>query len=170
MSTLTLEEKWTVRAAEGWLMLKAPCEAERELQRISPGQLEHPEVIHLYWGTLFALKRWAEATSLARAWSEREPDTVESWIALANSIRKYESIGHAKRILLKAMGRFPHCWIVPYNLACYCSQRTELDEAEMWLATAIGIAIATGKKKEVAQEAVQDEDLAPLWQALIHKD
>ena len=67
----------------------------------------------------------------------------------------------AKGILLAAEGRFPGDYLIRSNLACYCSQLHQFEEARKWLEQAVAIDGRTVKKI-----ATGDPDLQPLWDSL----
>ncbi len=70
-------------------------------------------------------------------------------------------IPQAKEILLGVEPKFPRDYLFPFNLACYCSQLRQFDEARRWLDKALGI-----DKKMVQALALTDPDLKPLWENL----
>ena len=62
--------------------------------------------------------------------------------------------------LLPVATSFPSDPTIPYNLACYAAQLGRLPEARDWLAQAFRL----GNAKELKLRALEDPDLAPLWQ------
>ena len=49
MNPLGPPESFYLQAAEGWLELGNPTEAEEELKQLAPGFRAHPEVLKLRW-------------------------------------------------------------------------------------------------------------------------
>ncbi len=90
------------------------------------------------------------------------PESIEAWIALANSTREVAGPGEAKAILIEVSRRFPAEWVVAYNLACYCAQLGAIAEAVLWLNKALSL----DTHQRVSDEALKDPDLVPLWEAL----
>src|SRR5262245_55372904 len=119
-------EQFALSAAEGWLMLGCLAEAEQELEAIRAENLSQADVVCVRWAVIFRAKRWERAHAVAEMWCWTMPEALEAWIALANSTREFEGLEKAKQILLDTTRRFPRAWVVPYNLACYCSQSGEI--------------------------------------------
>jgi hypothetical protein len=162
MKELDERERFALSAAEGWLMLGCPAEAELELEAICAHNMNRSEVLCLRWAVSFHGKRWEDARSIAKVWCWTTPESLEAWIACANSTREFEGLAAAKQILLDIAERFPLDWVVPYNLACYCAQLGEIAEAVLWLNKALSLDM----QQKIRREAAGDPDLAPLWEAL----
>ncbi len=54
--------------------------------------------------------------------------------------------------------RFPKNATIPYNLACYCAQLGEIEEAQEWFKAAMAL-----DEDTVRQMGIDDPDLEPLW-------
>src|SRR5579859_141810 len=95
--------------------------AKREVSTVRPGQ---------------TMGRGAD---VANELADTLPDEPFVWISLAYATRRKTggSISEAKTILLGAELKFPKHYLLPYNLACYCSQLGELAQAEQWLKKAV---------------------------------
>ena len=63
---------------------------------------------------------------------------------------------------MPAARRFADNSIIPYNLACYCSQLKQPTEARAWLDRAVALGDAT----EPWRMANQDPDLQPLMEKI----
>ena len=61
--------------------------------------------------------------------------------------------------LRPAAERFPDQPMVPFNLACYLAQIGSLEEAWEWYQEAI----RRGPAAQVRAQALDDDDLRPLW-------
>jgi len=109
-------------------------------------------------------KKVAESLDIATAIVKQAPDRASGWIHRAYSLRRTKNGGieKAKKMLEDAAGLFPKEWLIPYNLACYCAQLGQLDEATKLLQTAY----ALGDEKQIKLMALDDEDLEPLWKGL----
>lgn len=66
--------------------------------------------------------------------------------------------GEAKELSLTLVPRFPKDWSIPYNLACYCAQLGQIEEAERWFKAAMALDVNTVKRV-----GIDDPDLEPLW-------
>ena len=83
------------------------------------------------------------------------------WLHRSFALHELKRTQEAFDLLLPAAKTFPNLWIVPYNLACYCSKLNRLDDAEGWLKRAMAV-----DEQTVKREAIDDEDLKPLWDSM----
>ena len=148
-------------AALGWLELGNARESLAELDRISPGNQNHPGVLEVRWAGLAKLKQWESALAVARKLVEAAPENVAGWLHQAYALRRASGGGlpQAWDALLPAADKFPRHLLVAFNLACYACQLKRLNEARQWLQTAQ----ALGDPAEVRQMALADPDLETLW-------
>ncbi len=160
---LDAPDSFHLQAAEGWLGLGDVESANNELKEISPAERTHPAVLSVRYQIYAQAKQWDEAVSVAHDLVKLLPDRPFAWISLAYAARRKTGGGipEAKEILLGAEPKFPGHYLFPYNLACYCSQLGEMEQAERWLKKAAAIDEAAVKK--IARE---DSDLKPLWNSL----
>lgn len=160
---LGLQDSFRLQAAEGWLGLGDVESAGSELREVSPAEHKHPAVLSVKYQIHAHAKQWDKAIEVANDLMEMLPDEPLSWINLAYATRRKTggSIPEAKEILLCAEPKFPRHYLFPYNLACYCSQLGEFDDAEQWLKKASRIDGAAIKKI-----ALEDPDLEPLWNSM----
>jgi hypothetical protein len=151
-------------AAEGWLELSNPQEAQAELERIIPEQRGHPAVLSMRWQVYAAANKWEDAFQIALTLIKRVPDQPEGWIWRAYAARRIQggSVQAAWDALVPAAGKFPKVSIIPFNLACYACQMGKMVEAMDWLRKAIAI----GDSKKVKRMALDEKDLAPLWKEI----
>ena len=152
-----------VQAAEGWLGLGDVESASDELREISPAERMHPAVLEVRYQLYAQARQWDSAVEVADDLAKMLPDKPFVWISLAYATRRKTggSIPEARNILLGAEPKFPTHYLFAYNLACYCSQLGELEQAEQWLKKAAKIDNAAVKKM-----AKEDPDLKPLWDSL----
>ena len=153
-----------IRAAEGWLELNLPVEAEAELAQLSPGVQAHPLVLKALWQLHAYQHRWTLAHSVAELLVETLPDDVDGWVHRAYAARRNEGGGIqvAWDALRPAVDRFPDESIVPYNLACYACQMGNLDAGRHWLGRARVLASKQNHREALKHMALSDPDLAPL--------
>lgn len=159
MKELSYDDIRRLRAAEGWLELGDAVSASDELEAITPGERAHPAVLQVRYALYAKRGEWDMATEMAEELASLLPDLAGSWINLAYATRRKTAGGipDAKKILLAAEPLFPREYVIPFNLACYCSQLHEFDEAEQWLKKASAI-----DGKAVRKMAADDPDLKPL--------
>ncbi|PAW77164.1 MAG: hypothetical protein B9S33_20355 [Pedosphaera sp. Tous-C6FEB] len=153
-----------VRAAEGWLELNLPAEAEAELAQLSPSAQTHPLVLQALWQLHAYQQRWTLAHTIAESLVRECPDDVNGWVHRAYATRRMEGGGlqAAWDALRPAAALFPSELIIPYNLACYACQLGKLDAARHWLGRATEIAVKPPARAALRQMALADPDLAPL--------
>ena len=162
--TLEPPDSHFLRAAEGWLELGLPKEAEAELARLSDAAQDHPETLSVRWAMHARLGNWRLAHSAAEALVERAREDVASWVHRAYAARRMEGGGlqAAWDALRPAAELFPDELIVPYNLACYACQLGRPDAARHWLGRARTIVGKRAGDAILKQMALADPDLAPL--------
>lgn len=150
-----------LNAAVGWLELGNLAEARAELDRISPANQTHPDVLEVRWVLCAEEKDWPAALAAARAMLERAPKRATGWLHQAYALRRAPGGGveQAWAALKPAFERFPKEPIIAFNLSCYACQMQRLPEARQWFRRALAI----GDKEKLKQMALADADLEPLW-------
>ena len=160
MKELPSADRFQVEAAEGWLMLGNPVEANEELEKISPQNRRHPAALSIRWQVYAAAEWWEAAWIVSKVLCQVMPTSAEAWICQANTVRKYKGAREAMDLLKSVLNKFSGHPVVLYNLACYAAQVGRFDEAGRWLTDAFkcedGIALKVA--------AVYDPDLKPLWE------
>jgi hypothetical protein len=160
MKQLSQADKFQLEAAEGWLMLDNPVEANEELEKISPEARRHPAALSVRWQVYASAEWWEAAWIVSKVLCETLPDSAEAWICQANTLRKYKGTVEALELLISVRTKFKGHPVVLYNLACYAAQVGRFDDAGRWLTDAFrsedGIALKVA--------AVYDTDLRPLWE------
>jgi tetratricopeptide (TPR) repeat protein len=115
-----------------------------------------PEVLMVRLGIYSALQKWDLLQTVAKKLNEYDPDEIQPWITLAYATRRLDSIDAAKEILLEALARHTKEPVFHFNLACYECQLGDLTAARSYLA-----AFEIDPRWRLF--ALEDEDLAPLW-------
>ena len=158
-----------VRAAEGWLELNLPTEAEAELAQLSPAAQAHPLVLQALWQLHAHQCRWALAHTVAELLVQAFPGDVNGWVHRAYAMRRKDGGGlqAAWDALRPAVELFPDESIVPFNLACYACQLAKLDAARHWLGRAREAAGKHKARESLKQMALADADLAPLREEIL---
>ena len=162
MKPLSLEDARHLLAAQGWLELGDAASAGDELEGITSGESTHPAVLQIRYAIYAKRGEWDTAAKVAEELKSLLPDIPGTWINLAYAARRKTGGGipEAKQILLTAEAKFPDDFVIPFNLACYCSQLHEFDQAEKWFKKAAAI-----DEKTVQEMAADDLDLEPLWKS-----
>jgi len=151
-------------AALGWVELDNLVEAKAELAQINPSLQNHPDVLEVRWLICAEEKQWDQGLQIARALLHSAPERSSGWLHQAYALRRVHDGGVQKawEALLPAFEKFPQTEIIPYNLSCYACQMNQLDTARLWLKRALAI----GDKEHIKQRALEDADLAPLWEEI----
>lgn len=151
-------------AALGWLELGNAGEALAELDHISAVNQPHPAVLEVRWAVFAELKQWEHALETANELVRVAPRKAGGWLHRAYALRRAPDGGlsQAWAALLPAAEKFPKQFLVAFNLACYACQMQQLEDARHWLKRAMEI---SGETK-VAEMALADSDLEPLWPEL----
>jgi tetratricopeptide (TPR) repeat protein len=147
-------------AACGYVELQMFQEANEELEKIDPFLRAAPEILALRIEISRGLQKWELMTELTRRLTEFEPDNPQWPVSFAYATRRANSIEAAKEILLSAETKFPTEAVIKYNLACYCCQLAEIEDAKNYLKKAFEI----DPNWRIA--ALDDPDLQPLWNDL----
>ncbi len=157
---LSFEDLRRLQTAEGWLGLGDAASASDELEEITLEDQTHPAVLQVRYAIYAKREQWDMAAQVAEKLGSLLPGIAGTWINLAYATRRKSGGGipHAKQILLAAQAKFPADCVIPFNLACYCSQLHEFDQAEQWLKKAVTI-----DQKTIRKMAADDPDLKPLW-------
>ena len=159
MNLLTINERRSLEAAEGWLMLGSPLEAHAELEQISGENAYHPAVLAMRWQVYAAAGWWEAAYVVSKALCDFAPESPEAWICQANTLRHCRGLAEAWNTLLSVVSRFPADSVIRYNLACYAAQMGLMEESCGWLVQAFEIQDSV----ELKLAAIYDPDLQPLW-------
>lgn len=150
-----------LRAAQGWLELGLPEDAEEELSRMGEAAKDHPAALEIGWAAAAAQAHWERAFILGDRLVEQEPTLVSAWIHRAYAARRMPGGGleRALAALLPAATRFPEEPMVAYNLACYLIRLGRIEEGWRWYAEAE----VRGEPDELRKQALADEDLREIW-------
>lgn len=157
----SMSDRKHLEAAEGWLELGLPLEAQTELHKLAPGLDSRPEVLELRWHINASQKRWESCVEVATAITAALPERAIGWIHRSFALHELKRTQEALDQLLPAADRFPDVWTIPYNLACYCSVLHRFDEGRRWLKRALHL-----NRQEVQTAALDDPDLKPLLRRL----
>ena len=161
MEPLTPPDSHFLAAAQGWLELGDPLEADRELEKIAPSLRAHPDVLEIRWHVYAGEKKWAACVDIGLGIMKGAPHRAEGWIHRSFALHAPKRTREAYTNLACVAEKFPGNWSIPYNLACYCSQLGRLQEAQDWFKKAVVI-----DDKIVPKTAINDPDLKPLWDSM----
>lgn len=158
MKPITMPDLFVLQAAEGWLILGNPAEAEKTLEELAPVYGNHPEVLEIRWRVLARKEQWDRAVDVAGILVQKCPGRVTGWLLKAHSLRRSSGLLEAWKYLTLARKRFPKNALIHYNLACYLCQLGRNSEARERLQSAFLLG-DTAKLKTMAGD---DPDLTPI--------
>src|SRR5437016_3993553 len=127
------------QAAVGYVELGMFQEANDQIEDIDPFNRAAPEVLAVRVAVYHGLKKWELMREVAKRLAEFQPNDIQWTISLAYATRRAISIEAAKEILLNAESKFPKEAIIKYNVACYCCQLAEIENAKNYLKKAFEI-------------------------------
>jgi predicted Zn-dependent protease len=165
MKPLQPPDSHYISAAYGWLGLGRPVEANDELERISPENLAHPDVMEVLWHLHARARNWNICLDIARAILKLDSERSSGWIHRSFALFELNRPQDAFDELCPVAERFPTLWRIPYTLACCCAQLGKFAECQTWLNKAMAI-----DKSAVKPIAMTDPNLMPLWLSLRKKD
>jgi tetratricopeptide (TPR) repeat protein len=125
------------------------AEAREELAKLSLGVLSHPDVLRVKYHIYEKGKQWERAADSAQLLCQVIPEAPFGWIHLAYALHELRRTQEAYNVLIPVVDRFPDEYVIRYNLACYCCQMGNLEEARAWLKKAIAL-IGSDTIKEMA--------------------
>ena len=149
-----------LQRCDGFLDLKMATRARAQWEQIAEADRSHPVAQPLLMRLLVTEKNWTAARDLAVRFHAQAPGEAGTWIQLAYTTRRADTIAAAETILWEAHRRFPKESVIVYNLACYACQTGRIDEARELLQTSARL------DPKALDLACEDDDLRPLWPEL----
>jgi len=147
-------------AAEGYLDLGLPLDANAELEKIDPEKRDESEVLILRLEIYETLEKWELVQTVAKALVNRRPDNINWFVSLANATRRTDSIEAARSILLTAVTGQPRVAIFHYQLACYECQLGDVEVAKARLKHALKL------DPQLRMTALENADLEAVWSSM----
>ncbi len=145
-----------LQAAQGFLELGLPIDANEEIESIEPELKTLSEVLAVRLEIYRALGHWGLMETVARQLCRQQPDDPRWFIALGFATRRAIGLQEALTVLATVANRFPACGTILYNLACYAAQLGHLNVARVRLVEAIHL------EPTYRKFALVDPDLVPL--------
>lgn len=128
-------------AAEGWLSLGLTKEAMDELAKVPMATRRHFKYLSIMWQALCQQCEWEDALLFANRCTQRFPDRVESWLALAETLEKLPPpIGGylaAWDVLRSRVDHFPNDGRMAIKLASYAISLDRPRQANEWFSMAL---------------------------------
>jgi tetratricopeptide (TPR) repeat protein len=152
----TMELKWRLAHARGYLGLGMIEEASAELDRVPAEMAQATDVLALRVLVLHEQARWPTLMDVASKLVLRQPMESGWWVTWAYATRRSQSLAAAEAILLEGERAHPAEAVIQFNLGCYACQRGDLVEARRRVDRAIAL------DASYRDAAASDPDLAPL--------
>ena len=154
------ENQRLLTAAQGFLELGLPLDANDEVESMDAEVRHVPEVLEVRVEIYRALKKWELMQTVAKKLTEAEPADSRWPLAWAYATRRAESLDAARFILIAAWELHEKEPLIPYNLACYLCQMGKPEIAKDVIRHAFDL------DPNMRLMALDDEDLKPLWDSL----
>ena len=161
-ASLSRADQLHLSAASGWIGLGDFDSARAELDELSATAKKHPQALLVQSEYFFAAEEWSLLVPLADKLVRKFPEADCLWINRSYALHELNRTQEAFDTLLPSTEKFPKVWLIRYNLACYCAQLGNKEEALRWLLRAVRLA----DKKEVMAMAMEDTDLVSLRDAI----
>ena len=149
-------------AAQRWLELDEPAEANLELAKITPSLQANPEVLAARWEAYAGSGKWDEALAIATAMIELEPEAPLGWTYRTYALNELNHTADARDNLLGVVDKFSADPTIRYDLACCECLLGRNEQAMDWLQQAFQL----GNTRQMKLVALADTDLKPLWSAI----
>jgi tetratricopeptide (TPR) repeat protein len=149
-----------LQAVDGFIELGMFEEADARLEELDPILRSAFEVLIRRLAIYHGLKKWDSMQVVAQKLAEFDVQNIDWVVSYAYATHRIGSTDAARTILLNAQPRFPKEGIIYYNLACYDCQLGEIESAKNRLKKAFEI------DPTWRSQALEDEDLKPLWDSL----
>jgi tetratricopeptide (TPR) repeat protein len=165
MNSLQPPDSHYLSAASGWLGLGRYIEANEELEKISPENLAHPDVMEVLWHIYAKAGNWQICLDIASAILKLDPRRPFGWTHRSFALYELKRTQEAFDLLVPMAQEFPNVWRIPYSLALYCAQLGRFIECQLWLQKALAV-----DRETVKRTAIVDPNLKPLWVTLSGKN
>ena len=132
------------------------------MKELSAAAKKHPQALRVQSEYHFVAEEWDLLLPLADEMVRQFPEHDFLWINRSYALHELKRTQEAFDALLPATEKFSKVWLIRYNLACYCAQLGNKEEAMRWLLRAVRLA----DKTEVMAMALDDPDLASLRDAI----
>lgn len=149
-----------LRAAWGYIELGMFEAANDEVGAIEAVWRGSPDVQRARLEIYRGLEKWELMEIVAVKLLEWNPKKAGHFVNLAYAARRAQSVGKAREILARAAELHPDDATIQFNLACYDAQLGDIDAAKEHLKR------ATSTEAKFSAMALDDPDLAPLWDSL----
>ena len=150
---MPLKTEVLLRYANGYRILGMFEDAEKELAKIPPEELEDDHALTMKLALFQDWEKWDSMQEVAHLLRERHPDNSDWWIAEAFATRRCRSLDEARKVLLEGERIHPEEPCLLFNLGCYACVSGELEEALGRVRSAIAL------DPKYRALALEDEDL-----------
>jgi tetratricopeptide (TPR) repeat protein len=150
----------TLAAAEGYFQLEMWNDAWNELEELPPETRHLSQVIILRVLILNNLGKWEEAAIIGQGALQHYPDFGALYLATAHALRNCQGAAEARAVIAAGEPLLENEAVFYYMLACYDCALGNLEDAKEGLARAFELEI------NLRLKALDEPDLAPLWESL----
>ena len=150
----------TLAAAQGYFQLEMWNDAWNELEELPPETRHFSQVIILRVLILNNLGKWEDAAIIGKGALRHYPDFGALYLATAHALRNSKGAAEARSVIVAGETFLGNEAVFHYMLACYDSALGNLEDAKEGLARAFEL------NKGLRSKALDEPDLAPLWESL----
>ena len=159
MKKLDWPDSHYLEAAVGWLDLGNWLEANEDIERITPTNKAHPDVLQVRCKIYAAAEKWEYLAEVGNALCTMLPDLSFGPVHLSHALRMLNRPREGRDALLPVADKFPDDWRIPFHLSCCCCRLGELKASLEWLTRAMDVA----GKIDIRMKALEEPDLEPMW-------
>lgn len=150
----------TLAVAQGYFALEMWQESWDELEELGPEFRHLAPVIILRVLILNNLGKWESAAIVGPGALRYFPGFGALYLATAQALRECQGAAAAKAVIMAGGRLLRNEAAFHYNLACYDSALGKLDDAKEGLTRTFEL------EKGLRQKALDEPDLAPVWESL----
>ena len=150
----------TLAAAQGFFQLEMWHDAWAELEELQPKFRHDSQVIILRVLILNNLGRWEGAATIGKGALRQYPEFGALYLATAQALRNCRGVAEARAMVVAGEPYLENEAAFHYMLACYDAALGNLDDVKEGLSRAFEL------KKSLRQKALDEPDLAPVWESL----
>ena len=157
------EDQIHVEAAEGWFELGNILEASEELEKITPENRAHPEVLELRCRIYQSAGKFEYSLAVSKTLCDQLPKRLNGWLHQARCLHHLGRTHQAYHLLVDVVELFPGNQTIRYDIACYAAQRGLIEEAREWLK----LCFENDTDGEYRKRALDEPLLKKVWQQTV---
>jgi len=126
-------------AANGWLELGVPSEAVREISLLSRAAENDADILCFKCKLFLVAREFEKAQQAAQKLLERQPDDLDGWLTLAESVWQIEGARNALNCLEKRRQFYSENYRFCLALSRYFALSGDVDNAKEWILNSLSV-------------------------------